>query len=62
MAAWPPLPAPGKRIDKENSKIGRGAFVPLAFQPGEAFQFDSHEHVRVKTNRKILHRLSVSLV
>ena len=27
---------------------GRGVFVPLVFQPGEAFQFDSHGEVRVK--------------
>ena len=33
---------------------GRGTFVPLAFAPGEAFQFDSHEDARVNSDRKIL--------
>ena len=28
---------------REQQTIGRGAFVPLAFQPGEAFQFDWSE-------------------
>ena len=28
---------------REQQTVGRGAFVPLAFQPGEAFQFDWSE-------------------
>jgi transposase len=34
---------------REQQTIGRGAFVPLVFQPGEAFQFDSHELLGVKS-------------
>ena len=30
------------------------AYVPLSFAPGEAYQFDSHEHRGVKTNRRLL--------
>ena len=43
-AAWPPLPATGRRSGaREQQTAGRGAFVPLVFQPGEAFQFDWSE-------------------
>ena len=30
---------------RKQKTSGRGVFVPLAFQPGEVFQFDSHEDV-----------------
>ena len=33
---------------REQQTAGRGAFIPLVFQPGEAFQFDSHGDLRVK--------------
>ena len=34
---------------REQQTTGRGVFVPLVFQPGEAFQFDSHELLGVKS-------------
>jgi hypothetical protein len=32
---------------REQQTCGRGAFVPLAFQPGEAFQFGWSEDWRI---------------
>jgi len=33
---------------KSNASATAGAYVPLSFAPGEAYQFDSHGDVRVK--------------
>jgi transposase len=41
--AWRPLPGPGARSARAEQTTGRGTFVPLVFQPGEAFQFDWSE-------------------
>jgi hypothetical protein len=38
---------------KANGSATANAFVPLTFAPGEAYQFDSHGDVRVKTDSKI---------
>jgi hypothetical protein len=41
MAAWPPLRGIGSESASMSSRpAGAGTFVPLVFQPGEAFQFD----------------------
>jgi hypothetical protein len=47
---------------QEQKTCGRGVFVPLAFLPGEAFQFDSHGGVRVKTDSNPFFVCSVSMV
>ena len=42
--AWRLLPARGARIRHRAAQTaGRGTYVPLVFQPGEAFQFDWSE-------------------
>jgi transposase len=38
---------------REQQTIGRGVFVPLAFQPGEAFQFDWSEDWAIIGNERI---------
>jgi transposase len=38
------------------------AFIPLRFDPGEAYQFDSHGGVRVKTDSNPSYVCSVSMV
>jgi hypothetical protein len=38
---------------REHSSQSATAYVPLSFAPGEAYQFDSHGDVRVKTDSKI---------
>ena len=38
---------------KANASATADAFVPLTFAPGEAYQFDLHGDVRVKTDSKI---------
>jgi hypothetical protein len=40
-----------------NASATANAFVPLTFAPGEAYQFDSHGDVWVKTDSKSLLRL-----
>jgi transposase len=52
---------------REQQTIGRGAFVPLAFQPGEAFQFDWSEDWAIiggeRTKLQVAHvKLSYSRV
>ena len=37
---WQLLPGPGDDRHRAEQTAGRGTFVPLIFQPGEAFQFD----------------------
>jgi hypothetical protein len=38
---------------KKRASTPADAYVPLSFAPGEAYQFDSHGDVRVKTDSKI---------
>jgi transposase len=38
---------------REQQTVGRGAFVPLAFQPGEAFQFDWSEDFAIIGGERI---------
>jgi hypothetical protein len=38
---------------KTNASATANAVVPLRFDPGEAYQFDSHGDVQVKTDSKI---------
>jgi transposase len=40
---------------KANATATADAFVPLTFAPGEAYQFDSHGGVRVKTDSNPFH-------
>ena len=47
---------------KTNASATADAFVPLTFAPGEAYQFDSHGGVRVKTDSNPFHVCSVSMV
>jgi transposase-like protein len=37
----------------ERVRVPAHAYVPMSFAPGEAYQFDSHGDVRVKTDSKI---------
>lgn len=38
---------------REQQTVGRGAFVPLAFQPGEAFQFDWSEDFAIIDGERV---------
>jgi transposase-like protein len=46
----------------ERARVPAHAYVPMSFAPGEAYQFDSHGGVRVKTDSNPFHVCSVSMV
>ena len=47
---------------REHSSQSATAYVPLSFAPGEAYRFDSHGGVRVKTDSNPFFVCSVSMV
>ena len=47
---------------EERARVAAHAYVPMSFAPGEAYQFDSHGGVRVKTDSNPFFVCSVSMV
>jgi hypothetical protein len=47
---------------EERARVPAHAYVPMSFAPGEAYQFDSHGGVRVKTDSNPFFGCSVSMV
>jgi transposase len=53
MPAWRPLRDWKRHRQYEQQTSGRGTFVPLVFQPGEAFQFDWSEDYAVLGGKQV---------